>query len=532
MLKLTQSKMKIAILRGQLILLALFSLSQAAQPAIPADSLAGAADLYQSRNLQFSFLLEHRPTADSTALLFRQEADYFAGQGDWETALDLLNQAIGLLSDEPAKNSPPDMPAPDAVSPHPTPATTFPGNAWRWSAETGFDYSRQEYEMSLIESDSVVVEQLNNPYLSLRLTRNGRTGAKNYRIYNYLRGDRTLLQASSLFSLESDQTASRWQIEGESNLFWQLQDQQGSFWENQVRGSWDFPLGPADRLNFYSLARYKYHFPADSSYGDVTQAEMTLTYRHYLGFLSWLALDVRPSYYNENQLLGLKYGQIQGHLEFSQRKDYNRYLNAELTYNHRNFQNRMPDSLAKNSYRSLRPQLNAELPLLYPFGIAIQSEWEFRRYGHPNISYSNFYRGTLGAQLRFYFGGFNAVGAGFVYEQETHNAPVESEQSLVEQENFHAGGLLLSVDLFQQNGLLISLTYQYTLRTYPNSGAGDFLGYYSNRRIHSIQGIGYVPLGRRWQVQFLANYDNDRDRDREANDNFSTIFNLSLIYQF
>jgi hypothetical protein len=80
--------------------------------------------------------------------------------------------------------------------------------------------------------------------------------------------------------------------------------------------------------------------------------------------------------------------------------------------------------------------------------------------------------------------------------------------------------------------LMISLVYQYAIKTYPNAGNQDFLGIYSNRRIHSIQGFGYIPLSHHWQFQFFANYDNDRDRDRESNDNFSTLLNASIVYNF
>jgi hypothetical protein len=127
---------------------------------------------------------------------------------------------------------------------------------------------------------------------------------------------------------------------------------------------------------------------------------------------------------------------------------------------------------------------------------------------------------------------YNAVGVGFLCETENHTSDNSSETAAVELEDFYAQGISLSLEILHINGLMISLNYGYLLRTYPNAGVNDILGIYSNRRIHSLQLFGFLPLSRRWQFQFFANYDSDKDRDHENNDNLNTLFNASFLYQF
>ena len=489
-----------------------------------ADSQQLNRDFYDSRLLQLEFLQQQSGIPDSSFIYLKQEAGYFARQKDWETALDLVNQALEIVRAVPET----EITEKETVV---DPLVTFP-SGWQWTLEMGSDYSRQEYEMSFIESDSVVLEQLHNPFLALRFSRQGKWKSDTYQFFNYFRGDNELLQSSSSLALESSDYSHYWRLETQSDLFWQYREEQGSFWENQLRADWNRQIGSRQRLIFYSQARYKLHFPADSTYGNVLSGELAVALRHYLHYLSWLEISFRPSYYNENQLLGLRYMQIQSQVELQHRLDFNLYFTAQLNHYYRNFRSRQPDGDRLNSYHRVQPVAEAELPVFHPFGIAAKAEGEWRWYGSPNASYSNFNFASLSASLKYYLGNYNSVGIGYVYESETHRTTQADERSLVEQENFHAGGILLSLDIMQQSGFMISLTYKFTLRTYPNAGADDVFGYYSNRRIHSIQGIGYLPLSSHWQFQLFANYDNDRDRDREANDNFSTIFNLGLSYKF
>ena len=491
-------------------------------------------EFFESRKLQLKFLLGHIAHPDSLIISLKEEADYFAARNDYETALDLLNQALNLCAFPGSEKSHSNFSADGENSPSLSASdiAILPSPIWQWTLEVGTDYSRQEYEMSFIESDSVILEQLNNPFIAIYLSRNVQHNRYNTQVYSYLRGDRELMQSNATLALESNDYNHFWRLEAQSDLFYQHQDQSGNFWENSLRGSWNRLLAANWRFSLYSQARYKFSFPEDSSYGDVLTGDVTLSLRKYLQVLTWLEIMIRPSYFNENQQLGLRYMQIQGRVELNHRQSFNHFYLAQLNYYNRDFRSRQPDSDYFNQYHSLKPTIELEVPFPGPFGIYAQAEWESRRFRSPDISYSDYNAASLQAQIKFYFSDYNSLGVGYVHEQETHFSDNTDNQKIVEQENFTARGMVISVDLVKTNGLLLNLSYQYTLRTYPNAGANDLFGFYSNRRIHSLQGLGYLPLSKHWQFQFFANYDNDRDRDREYNDNFSTIFNIGLQYKF
>jgi hypothetical protein len=56
-------------------------------------------DLYESRKLQLEFLLQesHKDTQATAVIL--EEAEYFAREGDFQIAMDLLDMALEVLAD-------------------------------------------------------------------------------------------------------------------------------------------------------------------------------------------------------------------------------------------------------------------------------------------------------------------------------------------------------------------------------------------------------------------------------------------------
>ncbi|GAB4373965.1 MAG: hypothetical protein Kow0042_18220 [Calditrichia bacterium] len=505
-----------------------------AQVSGPDNPALEAREMFESRRLQLDFFIQQHALPDSLVLSLGQEADYFAHQEEWQIALELLNQAIQLVQSRELDG--------EEVGKNEIPTESFDFSSlninlpqwedWQWSLEMGSDYSRQEYEMSLIESDSVVLEQLYNPFVSARLNRLGNWKAGSYQLFGYVRADRELAEGSFSVGLESPYFERYWRVEAQSNLFYFHKELQGSFWDNQLRGSWSQSLGMQKRLMLNSQLRYKHFLPADSAYGNLFYSELSVAFRNYFQLLSWVEVMLRPALYREERSTGFRYQQIQGRIGFYRHQEMNRYLNAQLDYYYRGFHSPQSENDYQNSYQFFRPMLEAELPLFRPMGLAVRGELESRRYGEPDVNYSDFFFGSLSGQLKLYFSDYNSIGLGFVYELENHSLQEESQRQFADQEDYTASGLVVSADILKLTDLMLSFNYQYTLRTYPHAGADDLLGFYSNRRIHSLQGIGLIPLGRHWQFQFFANYDNDRDRDREANDNFNTIFNLGLIYKF
>jgi len=488
-------------------------------------------DLFKSRLIQLDFIIQQEPLVDSLVILLRGEAELFAKQSDFSSALSLLDQALDLSDsfDNDSLNVFKQVSSTSSQSPAVQTIGLPPG---KWAIEVGTDYSRLEYELSFIESDSVVLDQLNNLYLATRLLQYGYCLNRNYRFYGYLRADQNIFQSSLSMSLESRPAINSWRIEGQTDLYLQTSESAGNFLDNQLWAIWKKSINSDNQLLLSSRLRLKNHFKNDSTFGDIYYGETSLSLRHNYDLLSWLEFSLRPTFYLENQELGLRYGQIQGLGNYYRRADFNRYFRLQLLYQFRDFVSKQSGNDLTNQYHSVRPTLEMEIPIKSPFTLQSEMDSEYRKYQHPDLTYSDLLYGAASGQIKFYFNDFNSVGAGYIFEIEKHYATSDMDEALIGQENFHVNGLIVSADIISSIGLMISLVYQYAIKTYPNAGNQDFFGIYSNRRIHSIQGFGYIPVSAHWQLQFFANYDNDRDPDREANDNFSTLLNASIVYNF
>jgi hypothetical protein len=499
----------------------------------PADD-PESKDLYESRKLQIEFLVQQ--TSPDSILLsdILMEADYFAQEGEYQIALDLLDAAIQNTELTVSNPDSVNLTFSDLIDPlkfdfdDERQSTSY----WDISTEFGTDYSRNEYELSFLESDSLVLEELNNPYFSLRLARSRSYQNKWLNFYNHNRIDKDLIQTSFALALESIDYEQNWRIEGRTNWFWFLEQNQGTFWENEARLNWNKLLNSQNRFYVQTNLRSKIYFPDNETYHNLFDGDVHLALRHNYKVLHWLDISVRPSQYVEFSREGLVYSQVQSQIEYYNRTDYNQYFIARFKHYFRDFSSSTITEDYKNQYHSLRPAVDFEWPVIFPFGLSGQTDWDFRKYKTPDLTYSNFDYRRINLMMKFYFDVYNSIGIGYIHEQENHSAANDSEASSVDLEDFYSHGFSFSLDILQLRGLMISLGYSYVLRTYPSAGDQDILSIYSNRKIHNMQAFGYFPLFRQWQLQFFISYDNDRDRSRENNDNLSTLFNVSLQYHF
>jgi hypothetical protein len=491
-------------------------------------------EIYESRKMQLEFILSQNTPVDSLIFSFMKEADFFAEYSDYGTALEILNDGFEYYSSKILPNISTNDTANMEIDPFILWPVNYPtlSKSWELILEFGSDYSRQEYELSFIESDSLILEELFNPYTTIRLLKNSRIKNKNFQFNTYVRGDKSLLQSSLYMSLESSNINQNWRLEGQSDVFWLTESSESNFWNNELGIYWNRLLNHQNRLFIKSRFRYKAYLNSEPLYSNILNAEAFISLRHSFRSLSWFEFMIRPTLYRESQLQGINYEQIQSQVNFNNRADYNKYINIYTDYTFRNFQSSQFEMEYKNQYHAVRSNLDTEYPVSYPFGLRIYFDGESRWFTSPDITYSNFILVALAAELKYYFGPYRSVGLGYIYEVEKHSTDLESEGIIVAQENFDARGLIFSFEILSFQGLMISLNYQYLLRTFPNAGAQDFIGLYSNRRIHTVQGFGYIPMTPHWQFQFFANYDADRDRDRESNDSNSAIFNIGFLYKF
>ena len=126
------------------------------------------------------------------------------------------------------------------------------------------------------------------------------------------------------------------------------------------------------------------------------------------------------------------------------------------------------------------------------------------------------------------------IGFGAYYAQQNHD-------KLSSVADYYKAGPVVTLELFQIDGILLSLRESFTFERYPNiqtdSGrnsdpnAGSLFNFYSDRNSNSLSLFLTWNVSARWQLNVLANLDDDRHRD-DSGDSQNTLVGLDLNYSF
>lgn len=495
-----------------------------------------AKNLYENALLQVENLMLTQSPSDSLIFDLLSDAKNFAGKQRWPEGTEIL-KAILAMYDESSitdteevnilKSAEMNNRMGFSESPNYPEKPSFP-----FQLEVGVDYSRQEFELSFVENDSTIIEELQNPYIGFLFNHNHLLGKNSISFNHRFRLDDQFIYYSLFGSYESGDLGQKSRLDFEGYFYHQEQAGYSDFLDEQLRYTWS-KSDYGKRLFYVNLrGRYKWYLQADSIDSDIFSTAVNGYYEHFFDPAHSFYLNIIPEYYREQQDLGLQYFQNRMEAFYRIRKTYNQYIEIGSGVVYRNFKDNFSDEEYQNRYLSLEPRIEGEMPFNPHWGMAFKLELENRNYQTADEINPDFIYFSGEGLLQYYWEDFRSIGAGYFYERQSNGAEDDALTSLVEQEDFYSYGGVVDCEIMNLSGLLLNLEYRLSLRTYPNVEESLFSNYYSNRFIHSISAFGWIPIGNRWQVQLFANYDNDQDRDNEQNDNRSMIFNLGLIYKF
>jgi hypothetical protein len=494
-------------------------------------------NLYDNALIEVENLLTVQLPADSLIYLLIEDAQHFASQESWEDGFEILKTIIeiygvnstNIKSDEFNESAdsktltPPNNNSSVPLYPE---YPTFP-----FQLEVGVDYSLQEFELSFIENDSTIVEELQNPYVGFLFNHTHQLGNNSISFNHRFRLDDQFIYYSLFGTYQTNKLGSQNRLDFESYFYHQDSKENSDFFDNQLR--YTFSRSEYGKNLFYInlRGRYKLYFQQDSLNNNLFSTALNSYYEHFFNFTNSLYFNVVPELYNEQQNFGLSYFQTRGSIFYRIRKNYNQYIEAGGEIIYRDYKDHFSDEY-QNQYLSVEPRLEGELSFNSHWGIRFELELENRNNSTADEVNPNFVYFKGEGLLKYYWEDFKSIGAGYFYEQRTHSSDDDGITALVELEDFYSYGFVFNSEILNLSGLMLNLEYRLSLRNYPNSQGSLFYTYYSDRYVHSISAFGWIPIGNRWQVQLFANYDNDQDRENEQNDNRSTIFNVGLIYKF
>lgn len=495
-------------------------------------------NLFENAMLQVENLIITQSPTDSLIFYLLSDAKNFGNKEYWRDGYEILNTILEIYGegsvsvDSDIESSQSDnknlitQSVDSTISNYPY-YPTFP-----FQLEVGVDYSLQEFELSFVENDSTIVEELQNPYIGLLFNHTHILGNQTLSFNHRFRLDNQFIYYSLFGSYQSNKLGNQNRLDFESYFYHQDSKDNADFLDNQLRYTWS-NSDYGERLFYINLrGRYKTYFQQDSLNSDIFSTALNSYYEHFFNSTNSFYLNIIPELYQEQKDLGLSYFQTRAGTFYRIRKNYNQYyeLGAEIIY--RDFKDDFSDVEYQNKYLSLEPRLEGEFPFNPHCSMSFKMEFENRNYQTADEINPNFIYFNGEGLFKYYWEDFKSAGLGYFFEKQNHRADDDLVTPLVEQENFYSYGIIVNLEIMNFSGFLLSLEYRLSMRTYPDSQESLFYAYYSDRFVHSINAFGWIPIGDRWQVQLFANYDNDQDRENEQNDNRSTVLNVGLIYKF
>lgn len=512
----------------------------AAQTDVAAGATASLEQsLYENARIQLEIALALQANPDSLLWFLMADADTLAASGDWPGAREVLNAAFALVDFITAEAEPAaaDLLAlSDASSADDLFLDTFQP-ASNFQFETGVDYSLQEFETSFIESDSILVDELQNPYFAMAFFQPLTWGRESVLLTHRLRLDNQYWYYNFYGTLERRSGARVRRVEFDGSYFRVQTAPESDFLDNRLA----FYLGDAaagkHRWYLNLQSRYKWYPADDSLSGDIFSAGLSAHYEYAFDFSHSFYLHWAPGIYRESRSPGTRYLQNRFSGYYRVLEGIHHFLETGVETIYQRYEpssgNDPSDTAPEGDrYFTLKPRLRVEWSLAPWLGIDADLQWERKNDALANAVYPSYDRWYGEAVPKWLEDDLTSLGLGGFWEKQAHRTTEESELAWAQQADFNAYGLVLKGEYLNLKGSMINAEYRLSWRNYPNAEASWFDTFYSNRFIHSISIFGWIPLTRRWQFQLFVNYDNDQDRDNAFNDSRNTFLNAGLIYKW
>ncbi|NOX37845.1 MAG: hypothetical protein GXO78_09950 [Calditrichaeota bacterium] len=489
-------------------------------------------NMYEAVAARVEFQLLQHP--DSLASALFQDAREFARQGDWMAALDMLELVQGMVRETVS----PDQSSDDATSTASTedrPTSTNPHAAWspplafQW--EMGVDYSRQEFEMTYLNVDSLIVDELRNPYLALQYSQS--LGSEPYRLdlFHRIRWDRQFFVYNffNQFQWQAGEYLSRFQFDG--SMYRSATDSLGHFLDGQLGMTWGKLYRWPTRWYVTGRVRLKRYLQKDSLRADLNFLTARLVVEHAFSLYASGLLEYSPEMYQETRGVGQFYVQHRLRTRYDLRRSYRQQFSVSLVATDRQFRTQLNREQYRNRFWEVAGRLLGDWPLVQNWNGALEVAVTRRTHRQADEINPDFVDAEGKFILKYFFQLTHSVGLGTVWGGRWHRAP-GTIAGVVRQQDYTLRGGVLQVNYLNDRDWFISLEYQLLYVTYPQSRTTSLPTFYSNRISHSMMAVGWIPLSPRWQLQLSVNYDQQRHPDYENSDSRNSVFNVGLVYAF
>jgi len=442
----------------------------------------------------------------------------YAGVGDYDIAIIFLEE---IMDDYAGDN-----PGPEEVN-------AYMPVGYEFLIKTGIDFNRQEFEFAYLQSDSVLSEELQKPFVGLQ-----------YR--QQLSGDE-INGLNMLMNLRYDK-----------ENFTSFVSLNGKFKTALFSGRIDGGIAYDNNylypeLGFLETYLLQYlnwiispdlFFQADNSfrYKNYKQQQITIpsyfrwTLNSALAYNNYSYGNYRINYYADlNESINYDnndYLEQQGSVIFENNLMGMLSLDLEGGFRHKRFKYNFGDSLWQNQSRAVYSVVNIGIP--FSSAIRFRTDYRFRYkvYNKKSEHEPDYNFHELNAAFNIDIFKNITFETGYRLEKKNHFTFEGSAEEYIKEQNYKGDGFLLGLDYSNYSGYLVSLSGSYTWRRYPDMSGADVFSIYGNKNIISLFLIIQLPVSQHINFSVFASYDNDQDIDVDNNNTRSSFFTAELQYKY
>jgi hypothetical protein len=398
--------------------------------------------------------------------------------------------------------------------------------------KSGLDFNRQEFEIGYVESDSVILNEVNKPFIGINLNYLI-SGTKQHGLSTdlYLRADNENIEGgfriSNPYKTKKFYGYNALELDIDHNSlnpdigYWEIASQQSL---NYKMMKWYFQIE-----NNFRFKNYKE--PSQTIPAFVKNiANFVILYEHDLltNTRLFYQVDFNESidYKNNDffeQNAGLSFinwfpGPVNNEIKMD-------YINNDFTYT-------IEDSVFYNISRTATALLDIRAPLFNKYYWAVDYLYKYKTYQNKSEQDPDYWEQELNTSIQKEIIGNLNLSLGYHFQRREHKLFSGSDAIYVTEQNYNDHGILGELSYHRAANLFFTGMITYSRRKYPESESLSTLSFYKSKNILNLFLLIQAPIYKNLYMNLFLSYDNDEELDNDRNDTRSTIFSFELEYNF
>jgi hypothetical protein len=397
---------------------------------------------------------------------------------------------------------------------------------------TGLDFNRQEFEVGYIETDSVILSEVNKPFIGLS-TIYHIAGTRQHGISSrlYIRADRENIEGR--FRLSNPYKKS--QLYGynsfEFNYDNNSENRDIGYWELAGRQSLNYTISQWF-FQFENYFRYKNYNKSSQSIPEFVKNVTNVSALYEQSLIKNLRLSYQADL---NESIHYRNNDFLEHIAEINFLNWipgpiSNEISGNFSYN--DFTYTLEDSVINNISKTAYGKTYIRTSLFSGLYWNMNYTYRYKIYDIKSEQDPDYWEHEFDTSIQKEFIRNLSIGLGYHYQKREHKITAGSNEIYIKEQNYSENGLLAEINYHYSTNMLFTGSITYSKRVYPETGNVDLMSFYKSKNILNLFIIFQIPIYSNLGINVFLCYDGDRELDNDKNDTRSIIYSMELEYNF